>query len=115
MPNCVQVKRFFVDIPNSSLIVSVESGKGSFLGGSSFQFREGWFRRMVASICDSQWPDAPRHHRAPGLRYADQALNLPAAGLEVADLMTNQVEGLDDFHEAICLRENRQVVKVVFF
>ena len=42
-------------------------------------------------------------------------LDLLAAGLDVADLVTNEFEGLDDFHEAMVLLENRQAMKVVFY
>ncbi len=42
-------------------------------------------------------------------------LDLLAAGLDVADLVTNEFEGLDDFYEAMALIENRQAMKVVFY
>jgi threonine 3-dehydrogenase len=42
-------------------------------------------------------------------------LDLLNAGLDVADLVTNEFEGLDDFHEAMRLLENRQAMKVVFY
>ena len=42
-------------------------------------------------------------------------LDLLAAGLDVADLVTNEFEGLDHFHEAMGLLENREAMKVVFY
>ena len=42
-------------------------------------------------------------------------LDLLAAGLEVEDLVTNEFEGLGDFHEAMRLLEKRQAMKVVFY
>ena len=37
-------------------------------------------------------------------------LDLLAAGLEVADLVTNEFEGLEHFHEAMGLLENREAM-----
>ena len=42
-------------------------------------------------------------------------LDLLSAGLKVDDVVTNEFEGLDDFHEAMALLENRQAMKVVFY
>ncbi len=42
-------------------------------------------------------------------------LDLLSAGLDVADLVTNEFEGLDDFYEAMALLENREAMKVVFY
>jgi threonine 3-dehydrogenase len=42
-------------------------------------------------------------------------LDLLAAGLDVSDLVTNEFEGLESFHEAMRLLENRQAMKVVFY
>ncbi len=42
-------------------------------------------------------------------------LDLLRAGLDVADLVTNEFEGLDDFHEAMKLLEDRSAMKVVFY
>ena len=42
-------------------------------------------------------------------------LDLLAAGLDVADLVTNEFEGLEHFHEAMGLLENREAMKVVFY
>ena len=37
------------------------------------------------------------------------------AGLDVEDLVTNEFEGLQNFHEAMELLENRRAMKVVFY
>jgi threonine 3-dehydrogenase len=42
-------------------------------------------------------------------------LDLLAAGLDVADFVTNEFEGLGQFHEAMALLENRRAMKVVFY
>ena len=42
-------------------------------------------------------------------------LDLLAAGLDVSDLVTNEFEGLESFHEAMRLLENRRAMKVVFY
>jgi threonine 3-dehydrogenase len=42
-------------------------------------------------------------------------LDLLRAGLDVSDLVTNEFEGLEDFHEAMTLLENREAMKVVFY
>jgi len=42
-------------------------------------------------------------------------LDLLRAGLDVADLVTNEFEGLERFHEAMGLLEKRQAMKVVFY
>jgi len=42
-------------------------------------------------------------------------LDLLRAGLDVEDLVTNEFEGFEDFHEAIELLEKRQAMKVVFY
>ena len=42
-------------------------------------------------------------------------LDLLRAGLQVEDLVTNEFEGLEKFHEAMELLENRQAMKVVFY
>jgi threonine 3-dehydrogenase len=42
-------------------------------------------------------------------------LDLFHAGLDVEDLVTNEFEGLQDFHEAIKLLEDRSAMKVVFY
>ena len=57
-------------------------------------------------------------HAIIGRRVFDtwiKMLDLLAAGLDVADLVTNEFEGLEDFHEAMRLLENRQAMKVVFY
>ena len=42
-------------------------------------------------------------------------LDLLQAGLDVEHLVTNEFEGLDDFHEAMALLEDRKAMKVVFY
>jgi len=42
-------------------------------------------------------------------------LDLLEAGLDVEHLVTNEFEGLEDFHEAMGLLENRKAMKVVFY
>lgn len=42
-------------------------------------------------------------------------LDLLASGLDVADLVTNEFEGLGDFQDAMRLLDNRQAMKVVFY
>jgi threonine 3-dehydrogenase len=42
-------------------------------------------------------------------------LDLFRAGLDVEDLVTNEFEGLQDFHEAMKLLEDRSAMKVVFY
>jgi len=57
-------------------------------------------------------------HAIIGRRMFDswiKMLDLLAAGLDVADLVTNEFEGLEAFHEAMRLLENRQAMKVVFY
>ncbi|HKA35352.1 MAG TPA: alcohol dehydrogenase catalytic domain-containing protein [Thermoanaerobaculia bacterium] len=57
-------------------------------------------------------------HAIIGRRIFDtwiKMLDLLAAGLKVDDLVTNEFVGLEDFHEAMGLLENRQAMKVVFY
>jgi threonine 3-dehydrogenase len=57
-------------------------------------------------------------HAVSGRRVFDtwiKMLDLLAAGLQVADLVTHELDGLDRFHEAMELVENRQAMKVVFY
>jgi threonine 3-dehydrogenase len=42
-------------------------------------------------------------------------LDLLASGLDVADLVTNEFEGLEDFQDAMRLLDNRQAMKVLFY
>jgi threonine 3-dehydrogenase len=42
-------------------------------------------------------------------------LDLLRAGLDVEHLVTNEFEGLDRFHEAMTLLDNREAMKVVFY
>ena len=42
-------------------------------------------------------------------------LDLLRAGLDVEHLVTNEFEGLEDFHKAMALLENREAMKVVFY
>jgi len=42
-------------------------------------------------------------------------LDLFRAGLDVEDLVTNEFDGLERFHEAIELLEDRRAMKVVFY
>ncbi len=42
-------------------------------------------------------------------------LDLLRAGLNVEDLVTDEFEGLEDFHQAMRLLENRRAMKVVFY
>ena len=42
-------------------------------------------------------------------------LDLLRAGLDVGHLVTNEFEGLEKFHEAMTLLENREAMKVVFY
>jgi threonine 3-dehydrogenase len=42
-------------------------------------------------------------------------LDLLEAGLQVEDLVTNEYVGLEQFHDAIALLENREAMKVVFY
>ena len=42
-------------------------------------------------------------------------LDLLRAGLDVSDLVTNEFEGLEKFHEAMKLLENREAMKVIFY
>ena len=57
-------------------------------------------------------------HAIVGRRIFDtwiKMLDLLRAGLEVEDLVTNEFEGLEKFHEAMELLENRKAMKVVFY
>ena len=61
----------------------------------------------------------------PGLRRAIvgrrifeswiKMLDLLEAGLEVEHLVTDEFEGLGDFHRAMSLLEDRRAMKVVFY
>jgi hypothetical protein len=42
-------------------------------------------------------------------------IDLFHAGLDVEDLVTNEFEGLDRFHEAMQLLDDRRAMKVVFY
>jgi threonine 3-dehydrogenase len=42
-------------------------------------------------------------------------LDLLDAGLDVEDIVTNEFEGLESFHEAMALLESRRAMKVVFY
>jgi threonine 3-dehydrogenase len=42
-------------------------------------------------------------------------LDLLGAGLKVEDLVTNEYDGLERFHDAMKLLENREAMKVVFY
>jgi hypothetical protein len=42
-------------------------------------------------------------------------LDLFLAGLDVGDLVTNEFEGLEDFHDAMELLDDRRAMKVVFY
>jgi hypothetical protein len=42
-------------------------------------------------------------------------LDLFRAGLDVEDLVTNEFEGLEKFHEAMELLDDRRAMKVVFW
>jgi threonine 3-dehydrogenase len=57
-------------------------------------------------------------HGIVGRRVFDtwiKMLDLLRAGLQVEDLVTNEFDGLDRFHEAMELLDNRQAMKVVFY
>ena len=57
-------------------------------------------------------------HAIVGRRVFDtwiKMLDLLAAGLKVDDIVTNEFEGLEDFHEAMGLLGNRTAMKVVFY
>jgi threonine 3-dehydrogenase len=57
-------------------------------------------------------------HAVIGRRVFDtwiKMLDLLRAGLRVEDLVTNEFDGLDRFHEAMELLENRHAMKVVFY
>jgi len=57
-------------------------------------------------------------HGIVGRRIFDtwiKMLDLLAAGLEVSDLVTDEFEGLEKFHEAMERLENRKAMKVVFY
>jgi len=57
-------------------------------------------------------------HAVIGRRVFDtwiKMLDLLRAGLRVEDLVTNEFDGLDHFHEAMELLENRHAMKVVFY
>ncbi|HEY7114592.1 MAG TPA: alcohol dehydrogenase catalytic domain-containing protein [Thermoanaerobaculia bacterium] len=57
-------------------------------------------------------------HGIVGRRVFDtwiKMLDLLAAGLEVSDLVTDEFEGLEKFHEAMERLENRKAMKVVFY
>ena len=42
-------------------------------------------------------------------------LDLLRAGLDVEDIVTNEFEGLESFHDAMALLESRRAMKVVFY
>ena len=42
-------------------------------------------------------------------------LDLLDAGLDVEDIVTDEFEGLESFHEAMALLESRRAMKVVFY
>jgi threonine dehydrogenase-like Zn-dependent dehydrogenase len=42
-------------------------------------------------------------------------IDLLRAGLDVEDLVTNEFDGLEDFHEAMKLLDDRRAMKVVFY
>jgi hypothetical protein len=42
-------------------------------------------------------------------------IDLFRAGLDVADLVTDEFEGLQDFHRAMELLDDRRAMKVVFY
>jgi threonine 3-dehydrogenase len=57
-------------------------------------------------------------HAIVGRRVFDtwiKMLDLLRAGLEVSDLVTDEFEGLERFHDAMELLENRKAMKVVFY
>jgi threonine 3-dehydrogenase len=57
-------------------------------------------------------------HAIVGRRVFDtwiKMLDLLRAGLEVSDLVTDEFEGLERFHDAVELLENRKAMKVVFY
>ena len=57
-------------------------------------------------------------HAIIGRRVFDtwiKMLDLFRAGLDVEDLVTNEFEGLDEFHEAMELLDDRRAMKVVFW
>ncbi len=57
-------------------------------------------------------------HAIVGRRIFDtwiKMLDLLRAGLEVEDLVTDEFEGFERFHEAMELLENRRAMKVVFY
>ncbi|HEY1433835.1 MAG TPA: alcohol dehydrogenase catalytic domain-containing protein [Thermoanaerobaculia bacterium] len=57
-------------------------------------------------------------HAIIGRRVFDtwiKMLDLFRAGLDVEDLVTNEFEGLDQFHEAMELLDDRRAMKVVFY
>jgi len=57
-------------------------------------------------------------HAIIGRRIFDtwiKMTDLFRAGLDVADLVTNEFEGLQDFHRAMELLDDRRALKVVFY
>jgi threonine 3-dehydrogenase len=57
-------------------------------------------------------------HAIVGRRIFDtwiKMLDLLRAGLEVSDLVTDEFDGLERFHDAMELLENRKAMKVVFY
>ena len=57
-------------------------------------------------------------HAIIGRRVFDtwiKMLDLFRAGLDVEDLVTNEFEGFEDFHEAMRLLESRRAMKLVFY
>jgi threonine 3-dehydrogenase len=42
-------------------------------------------------------------------------LDLLSAGLDVEDIVTNEFDGLESFHEAMSLLKTRSAMKVVFY
>jgi threonine 3-dehydrogenase len=57
-------------------------------------------------------------HAIVGRRVFDtwiKMLDLLAAGLDVSDLVTDEFEGLEKFHDAMALLDDRRAMKVVFY
>jgi threonine 3-dehydrogenase len=42
-------------------------------------------------------------------------LDLLSAGLDVEDIVTDEFEGLENFHDAMKLLESRRAMKIVFY
>jgi len=57
-------------------------------------------------------------HAVIGRRIFDtwiKMLDLLSAGLDVEDLVTDEFEGLEKFHDAMALLESRRAMKIVFY